>query len=40
MVENCIGDISPSIHFHTLQIIFEFENLEVFAADDDAADLV
>ena len=40
MVEDCIGNIPSTINFHTLQIKFEFEKLEIFASDNYAADFV
>ena len=40
MVEDCIGNIPAIINFHTLQIKFEFEELEIFASDNYAVNFV
>ena len=40
MVEDCVGNIPSTVNFHTLQIKFEFEKLEIFASDNYATDFV
>ena len=39
-MEDCIGNIPATINFHTLQIKFEFEKLEIFASNHYATNFV
>ena len=39
-MEDCNSNIPAAVNFHTLQIKFEFEKLEIFASDKYATDFV